>query len=598
MGIEKTILSNLIHNESYARQVLPFVEDLYFEDFTQKSVFQEIKKFFLKYNSSPSRKILSVEIGNEQKYKSALEDISDLLSELDYTTENDEWLVEETEKFCKKMALFNAILESVNIIDGKSVTHTPDSIPNLLTDALGVCFDNRVGLNYIDDVEFRFNEYTKIEKKLPFDLDSLNKITDNGMGEGTLNLVVAGCVHPDTKVKVRFRKSEWTEKEIKISKIDELLKGGNEVEVFSSDGWVGVNYFVDKGLWDEYVLITEKNKIIRCNENHLFETTNGWVFAKDLVNEKNSVFLTEDGFETGVVYKTGEKIPIVDINVNHENHRYYTNGVSSHNTGVGKSLMMCHIASRALLMNKNVLYISLEMSEIEIAKRIDGNILNVDSRNLKNMDKDVFINKVDRINSKIKGKLIIKQYPTKSAHCGHFNNLLRELRTKQNFIPDLVVIDYLGICASANIKNNGNVNSYSYIKEVAEEMRGFAIQNKVPVFSGAQVTRNANTDSDFDISAIAESFGIMHTADICFALIETPELKELGQIMIKQLKNRYAPKDDMEKFLLGLDKSKSKFYELEGNPTNGLAQKPTQVSSGSSFATSQPTAKKFSGFKF
>ncbi len=459
MGIEKTILSNLIHNESYARQVLPFVEDSYFEDFTQKSVFQEIKKFFLKYNSSPSRKILSVEIGNEQKYKSALEDISDLLSELDYTTENDEWLVEETEKFCKKMALFNAILESVNIIDGKSATHTPDSIPNLLTDALGVCFDNRVGLNYIDDVEFRFNEYTKIEKKLPFDLDSLNKITDNGMGEGTLNLVIAG-------------------------------------------------------------------------------------------------------------------------------------------TGVGKSLMMCHIASRALLMNKNVLYISLEMSEIEIAKRIDGNILNVDSRNLKNMDKDVFINKVDRINSKIKGKLIIKQYPTKSAHCGHFNNLLRELRTKQNFIPDLVVIDYLGICASANIKNNGNVNSYSYIKEVAEEMRGFAIQNKVPVFSGAQVTRNANTDSDFDISAIAESFGIMHTADICFALIETPELKELGQIMIKQLKNRYAPKDDMEKFLLGLDKSKSKFYELEGNPTNGLAQKPTQVSSGSSFATSQPTAKKFSGFKF
>lgn len=390
----------------------------------------------------------------------------------------------------------------------------------------------------------------------------------------------------------------WIEQEICISEIDELLKCGYEVEVFSPDGWVGVNYYVDKGMWDEYILITQNGNEIRCNENHLFETHLGWKFAKDLIDERNVFYQTDSGFQRGVVYKRDTKIPIVDINVNHRNHRYYTNGVSSHNTGIGKSLMMCHVASRALMMNKNVLYISLEMSEIEIAKRIDGNILNVDSRNLKNMDRDVFINKVDRINSKIKGKLIIKQYPTKSAHCGHFNNLLRELRTKQNFVPDLVVIDYLGICASANIKNNGNVNSYSYIKEVAEEMRGFAIQNKVPVFSGAQVTRNANTDTDFDISAIAESFGIMHTADICFALIETPELKELGQIMIKQLKNRYAPKDDMEKFLLGLDKSKSKFYELEGNPTNGLAQKPTQVSSGSSFATSQPPAKKFSGFKF
>jgi len=285
--------------------------------------------------------------------------------------------------------------------------------------------------------------------------------------------------------------SEWIEKEVSIKDIDALLNEGYEVEVTSPDGWVGVNFFIDKGYWDEYLLVTNGNTIVRCNESHLFETTVGWISASKLENVGGAHVLMDDNkYSYCNVIKTGDRIPIVDINVNHENHRYYTNGVSSHNTGVGKSLFMCHCASANMIAGLNVLYITMEMSEEKIAERIDANLLDTPIDQLAALPKDIYDKKVEKIRNKTVGKLIIKEYPTACAGSANFRHLLEELKIKKNFVPDIIYIDYLNICMSSRIKNGANVNSYTLIKAIAEELRGLAVEYDVPVVSATQTTRS------------------------------------------------------------------------------------------------------------
>ena len=235
-------------------------------------------------------------------------------------------------------------------------------------------------------------------------------------------------------VKQNLSMNNWIEKEIEIGEIESLLDYGYEIEVDSPDGWVGVNFFIDKGIWDEYQLILEDGTVIKCNEAHLFETMSGWQKTSELYQIDAQRYLTENGYIKGIVIKTGCRIPIVDINVQHDNHRYYTNGVSSHNTGVGKSLFMCHIAAGALMQSKNVLYLTMEMSENRIAERIDANLLNMTIDELGSVSKDIFETRIGRLIKKTQGKLIVKEYPTSSAHAGHFKVLLNELKSKKNFI--------------------------------------------------------------------------------------------------------------------------------------------------------------------
>ena len=284
----------------------------------------------------------------------------------------------------------------------------------------------------------------------------------------------------------------WIEKETTIAEIKTLLDNGYEIEVDSPDGYVPVNFFINKGMYDEYVLrIDGIDELIRCNADHLFQTSLGWMSASHLYKKyKIMHFLTESGYKLGSVFKTGNQIPIVDINVNHPNHRYYTNGVSSHNTGVGKSLFMCHVASSVLLQGKNVLYITMEMAEEKIAERIDANLLDVAIQNIVDLPKSTFENKVTKLAAKTQGTLIIKEYPTASAHSGHFKALLSELALKKSFRPDIIFIDYLNICASSRYKSGMSVNSYSYIKSIAEELRGLAGEAQVPIVSATQTTRS------------------------------------------------------------------------------------------------------------
>lgn len=279
----------------------------------------------------------------------------------------------------------------------------------------------------------------------------------------------------------------WIEKDIKISDVKSLLKDGYEIEVESPDGFVPITLFVDKGMWEEYILTTSAGAKIRCNENHLFETDKGWRCAKDCTNKSINV-LSKTGFVSAKVKKTGEIIPIIDINVDHENHRYYTNGVSSHNTGVGKSLFMCHHAAACLSQNNNVLYITCEMAEERIAERIDANLLDINLDDLRELPYEVYHKKIKSNTSSITGKLIIKEYPTASANSNHFKALVNELWMKKKFKPDIIFIDYLNICASSRMKA-GAVNSYTYIKAIAEELRGLAVEFNVPIVSATQVNR-------------------------------------------------------------------------------------------------------------
>ena len=283
----------------------------------------------------------------------------------------------------------------------------------------------------------------------------------------------------------------WIEKETSIAEIKTLLDNGYEVEVDSPDGYVPVNFFINKGMYEEYELLVMGGNKVSCNESHLFETTEGWISAKEM-EQSNLIYklITNEGIKIGRVYKNNKQIPIVDININHPNHRYYTNGVSSHNTGVGKSLFMCHVASSVLLQGKNVLYITLEMAEERIAERIDANLLNVPIQDIGDLPKQMFENKVTSLAKKTQGTLIIKEYPTASAHSGHFKSLLNELALKKSFKPDIIFIDYLNICASSRFKGGSNINSYTLVKSIAEELRGLAVEFNVPIMSATQTTRS------------------------------------------------------------------------------------------------------------
>lgn len=354
--------------------------------------------------------------------------------------------------------------------------------------------------------------------------------------------------------------SEWIEKNIPISNIKQMLNDDYEIEVDSPDGWVGVNYFVDKGEWDEYILETMDGRKVICNENHLFQTTDGWEFAKDL---SACVVLTDDGFKPAHVRKTGHRCPIVDINVDHENHRYYTNGISSHNTGVGKTLFMTHCAAANLMDGKNVLYITMEMAEERIAERIDANLLDVTLDDLRILTRDVYHSRMSNIHKRTTGKLIVKEYPTASAGANHFRFLLNELKLKRNFVPDVIYIDYLNICASSRLKMGASVNSYTYIKSIAEELRGLAVEFGVPIMSATQTTRTGYSSSDVGLEDTSESFGLPATADFMFALISSEELESIGQLMVKQLKNRWGDISNPKRFVIGVDRSRMKLFDVE-----------------------------------
>lgn len=427
--LEVVILKNLIFNEEYTRKVIPFLKEEYFSDNVQKKFFSEVKNFIQEYKTLPSYESLLINFTeskklNETEVKGCVDTLREINNDKAEKTEQ-EWLIKQTEKFCQDKAIYNAIMSSVSILDENNAEKkSKGEIPKLLSDALGVSFDNNVGHDYINDFDDRYDFYHRQESRVQFDLDLFNKITKGGMPIKTLNICLAG-------------------------------------------------------------------------------------------------------------------------------------------TGVGKSLFMCHVAASCLSQGKNVLYITLEMAEEKIAERIDANLLNVDMNELYALSKQDYSRKFDHLKTKLNGKLIIKEYPTASASSLHFRALIDELHLKKNFKPDIIFIDYLNICASSRIKPGANVNSYSYVKAIAEELRGLAVEFAVPVVSATQTTRSGFTNTDPGLEDTSESFGLPATADFMFALISTEELEQLNQIMVKQLKNRYGDPNLFKRFVIGIDRSKMRLYDAE-----------------------------------
>lgn len=426
MQIENTIFSNLLFNEDYARKTIPFLKEEYFSNQADKVLFSLISEYVHKYNAFPSKEALAIDLSNkvgvsELTFKEVADNISKL--DIDKDTKLD-WLIDQTEKFCQEKAVYNAIMQSIQILDDKKTTEGKGSIPKILSDALGVSFDPHIGHDFIDDAESRFEFYHKKEVRLPFDLEYFNKITGGGLPKKTLNICLAG-------------------------------------------------------------------------------------------------------------------------------------------TGVGKSLFMCHLAASHLLQGYNALYITLEMAEERIAERIDANLLDVTLDDLKVIPKDIYDKKIDRVKTKTTGKLIIKEYPTASAGSANFRHLINELKIKRNFTPDVIFIDYLNICASSRIRHGANVNSYTLIKAIAEELRGLAVEFNVPIISATQTTRSGYSNSDLGLEDTSESFGLPATADFMFGLSTSEELEALGQIMVKQLKNRYNDPGNNRRFVLGIDRAKMRLYNVE-----------------------------------
>lgn len=379
--------------------------------------------------------------------------------------------------------------------------------------------------------------------------------------------------------------NEWQELTVPISDIERLISDGFDIEVDSPDGFVPVSAFVDKGQWKEYVLETKTGLIVRCNENHLFQTTDGWMSAKELVEKTFKVLNDQGEWVDATISEIDNYIPIVDIQVDHPNHRYYTNGISSHNTNVGKTLAMCSFTTDFLTAGKNVLYITLEMSEERISERIDANLLDISLETLRQVTKAQYVRMINNARKNISGRLFVKEYPTAASNVLHFRKLLTELELKKKFVPDIIVVDYLSICASSRIKGAGVSNTYVLVKSIAEELRGLGVEYNVPILTGAQVTRSGYADSDFDMTHIAESWGIATSADLMFSIVSTEELEKSSQFLIKQLKNRYNDKVANKKHIVGVDKSKMRIFDVSNDSSNYvempeiLLEEPKNISS-------------------
>ena len=431
MTIENVILQNLMFNDEYSRRIIPYVQDEFFHDRVDKEIFKEIKNFIIRYNNIPTINAIKILLDKNKSFSdNEFAQAENILDSLKDENQNIDWLIEETENFCKDKAVYNAIMESIHIIDGKSDKYTENAIPNILSDALAVSFDSHIGHDYIEDANARYDYYHQVETKVPFDLDYMNKITGGGTPSKTLNVVMAG-------------------------------------------------------------------------------------------------------------------------------------------TGVGKSLFLCHHAANCLMQNLNVLYVTCEMAEERIAERIDANLMDITIDNLADLTYEIYEKKMNNVTRGTSGKLIIKEYPTASAGANHFRILLDELKMKRQFKPDIIFIDYLNICASSRLKQSGgNFNSYTYVKAIAEELRGLAVEQNVPIFTATQLNRTGFSSTDVGLEDTSESFGLPATADFMIALMTTEELDEKNQIVVKQLKNRYNDTVVNRKFVLGINRAKMKLSDVVNSEQN------------------------------
>ncbi|MCX8009253.1 MAG: AAA family ATPase [Patescibacteria group bacterium] len=434
-NIQRLIIKSLVFSEEYLREVIPFLKVEYFST-PYRECFDIIDGFFSKFNELPSVDALDISLSNKNFSEKIREEIDRFIIELkkeeaSFQIKNFDWMIEETEKFCKDMALENAIRRSVSIITGNEKHLSREAIPDLLKDAISLTFDRKIGHDYFDDYQQRYEYYTRKVEKYPFDLDFLNKVTNGGLAKKTLNIFVGGV-------------------------------------------------------------------------------------------------------------------------------------------NVGKTLTLCHLASSYLRMLYNVLYITMEMSEEEISKRIDANLLDISINELNKLSFDAYKNVLTTFRKNVmRGNLIIKEFPTAMPNVNHFRKLLLELKSKKNFVPDIIIVDYMNICSSVRVKNLNSDSPYMLVKAIAEELRGLAMEENVPLITATQLNRSGFSASDVDMTNIADSFGTAMTADLIVSLINNESLEKTNLIVMKQLKNRYGDVTFNKKAYIGISRAKMRLFNVEQSPNLG-----------------------------
>ena len=453
MKLEQKILKHILSDRDYATRVLPYLKSDYFSTESDRILYDQVRSFIEKYSEPPTIDTIRIELDgislNEESNKMLQETLDDL--ETDKTEDNKEWILDATETFCQDKAIYQAMTRSIEIMNGEDKQLSKGAIPELLANALTVSFDSRIGHDYFDDWEERYESMHTTTKKIPFDLEMLNRITRGGIEWGTLNMVMGP-------------------------------------------------------------------------------------------------------------------------------------------SGGGKTIWLCHMAASYMSQGKNVLYISMEMDQTNLGKRIDCNLFNLNFDMVEKMPKENFQKRVKSLREKIPGKLVIKRYPTGQAGANHFKALIRELKLKKKFKPDVVIVDYVNICQSATVKLSGSVNTYTYVMKIAEELRAMCVEEEVIGWSATQVNRSGFGSSDPGADNVSESFGLFYTVDFLMALVPQDELTEMNQILIKQIKNRYGPEDKPRRFILGLDKSRMRFYDVESDAQKDIMEGPED----SGFSKNKP---KFGGGK-
>lgn len=426
ISIETSIFRGLLYNEDFTRKVIPYLEDQYF-DGVHKTLFNVYKELFDKYNSVPTLEALAVTLQGKEIGDSDFEEIIefvDVVSKNKDELPDTQWLVDQTEEYCRDKAIYNAIYSSISILDGSDSKRDKHSIPDLLDDALAVSFDTSIGMSLFDDAERRYDIYTSDDERLDAILQALNILSNGGLKKKALIVALA-----------------------------------------------------------------------------------------------------------------------------------FTN--------VGKSSLMCFLASEYVRRGKNVLYISMEMAEEVVYERVEANLYGVTTNDLKKLTREEYLSNVMKLKEKTHGELIVKEYPTSSAHVGHFRHLLKELKQKRKFKPDIIFVDYINICASSRYKSMSGVNSYSYVKAIAEELRGLGVEFDVPVFSATQTNRGSANESNPDLTATSESIGLPQTADFMFAITTDEVLQDNGQQLFHLLKTRWGNKSKIKPQLVNVNFDLMRYSDVE-----------------------------------
>jgi replicative DNA helicase len=783
-SIEQVIIYNLLIDEEYTRKVIPYVKEEYFDDPAEKSIYKIIHSFFNKFNNLPTLEAIGIELSKTKLSDGEIERASEILESFKKTVQppDEDWLIENTEQFCQDKALWLGLSDSISIYKGQDKKRDKGAIPQILTDALGVCFDDKVGHDHLDDAEARYIFLHKQSYKIPFDLEELNKITKGGIERKTLNLIMGGTgchakgspillskgyiknvedikkndfligddgsirtvqslirgkgkmyelkinstgekytfnedhilslIHTTKNTKIEISIKEYLKqndkfkylhkiyfnstvlefRNEKILPIDPYFMGlylgdghtrtlavttmdkeivkeikkqakkyGLKVRKQKQDKNKASSYFIsnkkrdslshvnvlmeefrDLGLKfgnyytneerticskkfipDCYKFSTSKNRLellaglidtdgYRCGNSYsisssskqliedvIFISRSLGLFARfhKKYNKKHKKFYfwayikpnnnilipvrlkrkyVKKNNPNKDILRSSFKINYVGIDnfygFNLDGNKLYTMGnfLVTHNSG--KTIFACHCAAHYLTMGLNVLYITLEMAEEKICQRIDMNLLGVDLDQLMAMPKENFLKRIDKLKETTQGKLVVKEYPTGGAHTGHFRHLANELKLKRNFIPDVIIVDYINICASSRLKrSSGSAETSAFIKSVAEELRAWGVEMNVPIWSPTQFNREGYENTDPSLKDIGESWGLAQTADFIMNLVPSSTLAKLKQIMIKQGKNRYFDEESNRRFILGLDKNKMKFFNVEASAQQGLA---------------------------